>query len=113
MKREEIIEKLKDILQSASDDPDVLSKCTVDAKLQTELGLTSVNMLYTVIAIEETFDIRFDDVTVTSFDTFGDVVEYGGLLGYCPIVPVKNQWSSEAFIARGGRIPAPVRSLTN
>ena len=43
----------------------------------------------------------------------GDVVEYGGLLGYCPIVPVKNQWSSEAFIARGGRIPAPVRSLTN
>ena len=43
----------------------------------------------------------------------GDVVEYGGLLGYCPIVPVKNQFSSEAFIARGGRIPAPVRSLTN
>ena len=76
MKREEIIEKLKDILVSASDDPDVLSKCTEDAKLQTELGLTSVNMLYTVIAIEETFDIRFDDVTVTSFDTFGDVVDY-------------------------------------
>lgn len=43
----------------------------------------------------------------------GDVVEYGGLLGYCPIVPVKNNFSSEAFIARGGRIPAPVRSLTN
>lgn len=43
----------------------------------------------------------------------GDTVEFGGLLGYCPIVPVRNQFSSEAFIARGGRIPAPVRSLTN
>ena len=43
----------------------------------------------------------------------GDVVEFGGLLGYCPIVPVRSEWSSEAFIARGGRIPAPIRSLTN
>ena len=43
----------------------------------------------------------------------GDTVEFGGLLGYCPIVPVRNQFSSEAFIARGGRIPAPIRSLTN
>lgn len=43
----------------------------------------------------------------------GDIVEFGGLLGYCPIVPIKNSWSSEAFIARGGRIPAPLRSLTN
>ena len=43
----------------------------------------------------------------------GDYIEYGGLLGRCPIVPVRSEWSSEAFIARGGRIPAPVRSLTN
>ncbi len=43
----------------------------------------------------------------------GDTVEFGGLLGYCPIVPVKSQYSSEGFIAMGGRIPAPVRSLTN
>ena len=43
----------------------------------------------------------------------GDMVEFGGLLGYCPIVPVRNKYSSAAFIARGGRIPAPVRSLTN
>ena len=43
----------------------------------------------------------------------GDMVEFGGLLGYCPIVPVKNQYSSAAFVARGGRIPAPIRSLTN
>ena len=43
----------------------------------------------------------------------GDAVEYGGLLGSCPIMPVKSEFSSEAFIARGGRIPAPLRSLTN
>ena len=43
----------------------------------------------------------------------GDMVEFGGLLGYCPIVPVRNKYSSAAFIARGGRIPAPVRSLTH
>ena len=43
----------------------------------------------------------------------GDSVEYGGLLGSCPIMPVKSRFSSEAFIARGGRIPAPLRSLTN
>ena len=43
----------------------------------------------------------------------GEMVEFGGLLGYCPIVPVKNQYSSAAFVARGGRIPAPIRSLTN
>ena len=43
----------------------------------------------------------------------GDTVEFGGLLGYCPVMSVRNQWSSEAFVARGGRIPAPVRSLTN
>ena len=42
----------------------------------------------------------------------GDNVEFGGLLGYSPILKVNN-FSSDAFIARGGRIPAPVRSLTN
>ncbi len=43
----------------------------------------------------------------------GDSVEYGGLLGSCPVMPVKSEFNSEAFIARGGRIPAPIRSLTN
>ena len=43
----------------------------------------------------------------------GDEVEWGGLLGRCPIMSVRDAFSSEAFVARGGRIPAPVRSLTN
>ena len=42
----------------------------------------------------------------------GDEVEYGGLLGSAPVMPVHAQ-SAEAFIARGGRIPAPLQSLRN
>ncbi|MGI6236829.1 MAG: PFL family protein [Candidatus Excrementavichristensenella sp.] len=42
----------------------------------------------------------------------GDVVEFGGLLGHAPVIPV-HPFSSEAFIARGGRIPAPMHSLRN
>jgi len=42
----------------------------------------------------------------------GDQVEFGGLLGYAPVMPV-NTWGNEAFIARGGRIPAPLHSLRN
>ena len=42
----------------------------------------------------------------------GDRVEMGGLLGSAPVMPVHGE-SSEAFIARGGRIPAPLQSLKN
>jgi uncharacterized protein len=42
----------------------------------------------------------------------GDLVEFGGLLGSGPVMPV-NRFSSKAFIARGGRIPAPIHSLRN
>jgi uncharacterized protein (UPF0210 family) len=42
----------------------------------------------------------------------GDWAEFGGLLGGAPIMPV-NANSSEAFIARGGRIPAPIHSFRN
>ena len=42
----------------------------------------------------------------------GDTVEFGGLLGYAPVMPV-NRFSCDAFIARGGRIPAPLHSLRN
>ena len=42
----------------------------------------------------------------------GETVEFGGLLGYAPIMPV-NQFSCEAFVNRGGRIPAPIHSFKN
>ena len=44
--------------------------------------------------------------------TVGDNAEFGGLLGHAPIMPVNN-YSCEAFINRGGRIPAPVHSFKN
>ena len=42
----------------------------------------------------------------------GDVLEFGGLLGSAPVMPV-NTFSAKDFIARGGRIPAPIHSLRN
>ena len=42
----------------------------------------------------------------------GDKVEFGGLLGYAPVMPV-NRFSCAAFVNRGGRIPAPVHSFKN
>ena len=42
----------------------------------------------------------------------GDTVEFGGLLGYAPVMPV-NQFSCDNFVNRGGRIPAPIHSFKN
>lgn len=42
----------------------------------------------------------------------GDMLEFGGLLGHAPVMPV-NHYSSAEFISRGGRIPAPLHSLRN
>ena len=42
----------------------------------------------------------------------GETVEFGGLLGHAPIMPLKKE-SCEMFVNRGGRIPAPIHSLKN
>ena len=42
----------------------------------------------------------------------GEMAEFGGLLGYAPIIPLKKE-SCKEFINRGGRIPAPIHSLKN
>jgi uncharacterized protein (UPF0210 family) len=42
----------------------------------------------------------------------GDQVEFGGLLGYAPIMPV-NRFDCSRFVNRGGRIPAPIHSFKN
>lgn len=44
--------------------------------------------------------------------TVGDIVDFGGLLGSAPVMPV-SECDSSAFIRRGGRIPAPMHSLRN
>lgn len=73
--KEEIFEKLRSILIGMDDrNRELIANATADTKLITELGLSSVSMLYLVIAIEETFDIEFD--TEFSFVTVGEVVDY-------------------------------------
>ena len=42
----------------------------------------------------------------------GDTVEFGGLLGYAPVMPV-NSFGCARFVDRGGRIPAPIHSFKN
>ena len=42
----------------------------------------------------------------------GDMVEFGGLLGRAPVMKV-NPFGCSEFVARGGRIPAPIHSLKN
>jgi uncharacterized protein (UPF0210 family) len=42
----------------------------------------------------------------------GEMVDFGGLLGYAPIIPV-NQFGCDEFVNRRGRIPAPVHSFKN
>ena len=75
--REEIVRRLKEILLDADErNAAVIERCDESTQLITELGLTSVKMLYMVIAIEEVFGMRFDDVSVGDFVTLGDVVTY-------------------------------------
>ena len=42
----------------------------------------------------------------------GETVEFGGLLGYAPVMPI-NTFACDAFVNRGGRIPAPIHSFKN
>ncbi len=77
MSRTEIIDKIKEILVYA--DPagaDKYVDIKEDADLRTEYGMTSVNMLYIVIAIEETFGIQFDNIGMNDVATLRDVVNY-------------------------------------
>lgn len=46
------------------------------ANLVSDIGLSSVGVLYVVIAIEEFFNMQFDDVGFADFKTVGDVVNY-------------------------------------
>lgn len=77
MSRNEIREKLMDAVQLAMPAADVdLSQLPESASLVSDLGLSSVGVLYVVIATEELFDIRFDDVGFADFQTIGDVIDY-------------------------------------
>lgn len=75
--RAEIFEKLKEILLFTDDkNKEKLESIDESTKLVTELGFTSVSVLYMVIAIEESFGIVFGDVSMNDFETIGDVISY-------------------------------------
>lgn len=77
MSRNEIKEKLMDVMQMATPAGTVeLESLTEQSNLVTDIGLSSVGVLYIVIAVEEFFDIRFDDVGFADFKTIGDVIDY-------------------------------------
>ena len=76
MNRAEILEKLKEIAELTVQDPSILADMNENADLTADLGLSSVGMLYIVIAIEELFNIRMDDVSFGDFKTVRDVADY-------------------------------------
>ncbi len=92
--------------------------CSVGLDMIAIAGDTSAATISGIIADEAAIGVVNNKTTAVRIipvpgKNIGDEVEFGGLLGRCPIMKVRSDWSSEAFIARGGRIPAPMRSLTN
>ena len=91
--------------------------CSVGLDMIAVPGDTSAATLSAILADEAAIGMINNKTTATRLipvpgKKVGDLVEFGGLLGYAPVMAV-NRFDASAFIARGGRIPAPVRSLTN
>jgi len=91
--------------------------CSVGLDMIAVPGDTPSTTIAGIIADEAAIGIINDKTTAVRIipaygKKVGDFVDYGGLLGKAPIMEVRNI-SSENFVKRGGRIPAPSRSLTN
>ena len=91
--------------------------CSVGLDMIAVPGDTSAATISAIIADEAAIGMVNAKTTAVRIipapgKTVGDRVEMGGLLGSAPVQPVHGE-SSEAFIARGGRIPAPLQSLKN
>ena len=91
--------------------------CSVGLDMIAVPGDTSAATISAIIADEAAIGMINNKTTAVRLipvpgKTVGEMVEFGGLLGYCPIIEV-SPFGAEEFIQRGGRIPAPVRSLTN
>lgn len=91
--------------------------CSVGLDMIAVPGDTSAATISAIIADEAAIGMINNKTTAVRLipvpgKTVGDSVVFGGLLGHAPIMEV-NRFRPDAFIARGGRIPAPIRSLTN
>lgn len=81
--------------------PGATSAATISGIIADEAAIGMVNQKTTAVRI----------IPVVGKEV-GDTVEFGGLLGHAPVMPV-NAFSCEAFINRRGRIPAPIHSFKN
>ena len=81
--------------------PGSTSAATISGMIADESAIGMVNQKTTAVRI----------IPVVGKEV-GDTVEFGGLLGYAPVMPV-NRFTCEAFVNRGGRIPAPIHSFKN
>ncbi|HEX8888398.1 MAG TPA: PFL family protein [Pyrinomonadaceae bacterium] len=93
------------------------SVCSVGIDMVAVPGSTSAETIAAIIADEMAIGVMNNKTTAVRLipvpgREVGEMVEYGGLLGSAPIMPV-NKFSSNEFIRRGGRIPAPIHSLRN
>ena len=91
--------------------------CSVGLDMIAVPGDTPASTLSAILADEAAIGVVNQKTTAVRLipvpgKTVGDWVEFGGLLGRAPIIPVHRE-SADAFIARGGRIPAPINSLKN
>ena len=91
--------------------------CSVGLDMIAVPGDTSAETLSAIIADEAAIGMVNSKTTAVRIipapgKVVGDTVEFGGLLGSAPVMPVHPE-GSDAFIARGGRIPAPMQSLKN
>ena len=93
------------------------SVCSVGIDMVAVPGSTSAETIAAIIADEMAIGVMNNKTTAVRIipvpgRDVGEMVEFGGLLGSAPIMPV-NAFSSTQFIRRGGRIPAPIHSLRN
>ena len=93
------------------------SVCSVGLDMIAVPGDTSAETLAAIIADEAAIGVVNHKTTAVRIipaigRAAGDTVQFGGLLGEAPVMPV-SRFSSAAFIARGGRIPAPILSMRN
>lgn len=91
--------------------------CSVGLDMLAIPGDTSAATIAGIIADEAAIGMVNQKTTAVRVipvvgKTVGDTVEFGGLLGYAPVMPV-NRYGCEAFVNRRGRIPAPIHSFKN
>ncbi len=91
--------------------------CSVGLDMIAVPGDTAAETLSAIIADEAAIGMVNSKTTAVRLipapgKRVGDMVEFGGLLGSAPVMPVHSE-SSSAFVSRGGRIPAPMQSLKN